>query len=182
MQSQHCKVCHISQRETAFPSIVSLCYPDKRICFSCYTASDRLIPQPPSARRPLPKPKIPTHICKKCTVREIRRMSTLLCLECREKYDERIRRRKKLVSERQRYYARTFLNQKGRCAICRHKETFRTPSGRIRRLAIDHDHMTGKRRGLLCMRCNTVLGAVKDNMRWLKIAYMYLKRASESEK
>ena len=39
--------------------------------------------------------------------------------------------------------------QKGKCAICK-TET--------KRLCVDHDHKTGKIRGLLCVPCNVLLG------------------------
>ena len=48
-------------------------------------------------------------------------------------------------------YARLFLSQDGKCAICR-----RVPSGRA--LDVDHDHRTREIRGLLCHRCNRGLG------------------------
>jgi Recombination endonuclease VII len=51
--------------------------------------------------------------------------------------------------------------QGGVCAICRKPEMIvdeRTPGG-IRRLAIDHDHVTGRIRGLLCNRCNKCLSS-----------------------
>ena len=38
----------------------------------------------------------------------------------------------------------------------------RAPAGN-RALHLDHDHKTGKPRGLLCHGCNTALGALKDN-------------------
>jgi len=46
-----------------------------------------------------------------------------------------------------------YEKQKGCCDICRrHQSEFKN------RLAVDHDHETGKIRGLLCMVCNTHLG------------------------
>ena len=48
-------------------------------------------------------------------------------------------------------HADMLADQEGRCAICR--EQCRTG----RRLAVDHDHFSGRIRGLLCFRCNTSL-------------------------
>ena len=47
-------------------------------------------------------------------------------------------------------YDQMFEDQKGVCAICGNPEN-------NRRLAVDHDHKTGKVRGLLCTRCNVKL-------------------------
>ncbi|KKM26083.1 hypothetical protein LCGC14_1588390, partial [marine sediment metagenome] len=47
--------------------------------------------------------------------------------------------------------------QGGVCAICRSKETMKNKYG-LKRLAVDHNHLTGKIRGLLCGRCNQALG------------------------
>jgi hypothetical protein len=50
-------------------------------------------------------------------------------------------------------YDRLHAFQGGRCALCRRA------TGKKRRLAVDHDHATGRPRGLLCGPCNkTVLG------------------------
>ena len=51
--------------------------------------------------------------------------------------------------------------QNGNCAIC-NKPEFNTRGGIIRHLSIDHDHKTGKIRGLLCFKCNTKLGILED--------------------
>jgi hypothetical protein len=48
-------------------------------------------------------------------------------------------------------YAQMLAAQNGVCAIC-----MRPP--RRRRLAVDHDHNTGKPRALLCYLCNKYLG------------------------
>src|ERR1700678_1494411 len=46
-----------------------------------------------------------------------------------------------------------FIDQKGCCAICSLPQ-----SNFTRRFAVDHCHLTGKVRGLLCAKCNTALG------------------------
>ena len=66
-------------------------------------------------------------------------------------------------------YARLLEAQGGGCAICGAKP-------KTRRLHVDHDHKTGKVRGLLCHRCNRALPTwVTDE--WLRRAYHYLARA-----
>ena len=58
--------------------------------------------------------------------------------------------------------------QDGCCAICGE------PCRSGRRLAIDHDHQTGKFRALLCGRCNAGLGSFKDDIARLARAIAYL--------
>lgn len=55
--------------------------------------------------------------------------------------------------------------QGGVCAICG-----RPQQGK--RLAVDHDHTTGKVRGLLCTACNRVMGYL-DNTHWIASATKY---------
>lgn len=57
-------------------------------------------------------------------------------------------------------------SQNGRCAIC-HQEKSET-------LAVDHDHKTGKVRGLLCSHCNQVIGFAEDNVELMESAIKYL--------
>lgn len=49
-------------------------------------------------------------------------------------------------------YDQMYQDQNGVCAICHEK------CGSKFRLAVDHDHDTGKVRGLLCLSCNQKLG------------------------
>jgi hypothetical protein len=60
------------------------------------------------------------------------------------------------------------LSQGGRCAIC--KEECATGNW----LAVDHDHVSGERRGLLCQSCNTGLGKMRDNPAILRAAAEYI--------
>lgn len=52
--------------------------------------------------------------------------------------------------------------QGGVCAICRQPEKLMR-GGRVRRLAVDHDHRTGRIRGLLCHSCNATIGFLRDD-------------------
>jgi hypothetical protein len=60
--------------------------------------------------------------------------------------------------------------QKSLCAICKQPENARY----FRRLCVDHDHETGKIRGLLCHMCNTGLGKFADDVELLRAATIYL--------
>lgn len=62
------------------------------------------------------------------------------------------------------------LAQGGFCAIC----------GLERPLAIDHNHVTGKVRALLCMHCNTAIGHLQDSVEVVAKALEYLKKHSET--
>ena len=71
-------------------------------------------------------------------------------------------------------YNELLCQQKGCCAICGQKETSKNKWG-LCQLAVDHDHNTGKVRGLLCTKCNLILGLAKDNIDILFKAINYLK-------
>jgi hypothetical protein len=63
----------------------------------------------------------------------------------------------------------------GVCDICQ-----QPPSG-SRRLSIEHDHTTGKFRGITCDSCNNGLARFKDDVKLLEAAINYLIRARDSE-
>ena len=62
-----------------------------------------------------------------------------------------------------------WLNHPQVCEICKGG-----PSGKMKRLVTDHDHETGEFRGLLCGRCNSILGYVNDDPEVLRVAADYL--------
>lgn len=67
--------------------------------------------------------------------------------------------------------------QNNLCAICDKPESIvNNHNGKIKRLAIDHDHKTGKVRGLLCQKCNTSIGAFNESIEALERAILYLKK------
>lgn len=76
---------------------------------------------------------------------------------------------------RRRSYAEMVEQYGELCGICGMAESS-TMSGKIRRLAIDHDHVTGAIRGLLCQKCNTMLGMARDDVAILEAAISYLAR------
>lgn len=71
-------------------------------------------------------------------------------------------------------WAAMFAIQGGRCAICRASE----PGNKKGQWSTDHDHTTGKVRGILCCHCNRMLGGAQDNPRWLRDGAAYLECVS----
>jgi hypothetical protein len=62
-----------------------------------------------------------------------------------------------------------FLKQNGACKVCGiHQSELKM------NLVVDHDHASGKVRGLLCRSCNLVIGNAKDDPSILQRAIVYL--------
>jgi hypothetical protein len=102
--------------------------------------------------------------CKECTVKRV-------CENHRK--DPTLEKNRHL----KRQYGITFAEfdkmlteQKNSCAICK---TTRA-GGKHNSFVVDHDHKTGKVRGLLCKSCNIALGEVKDNIHTLNDMIEYL--------
>ena len=66
-----------------------------------------------------------------------------------------------------------FEKQGGVCAICLEPEKVKR-NGKVKNLAVDHDHETGAIRGLLCHHCNVGIGHLKDSPVLLLKASEYL--------
>lgn len=71
------------------------------------------------------------------------------------------------LSEEQ--YNQMFLDQENCCAIC--KISFENTKANV-----DHNHVTGKARELLCHNCNKGIGHLKENIEFLKAAIGYLEK------
>lgn len=72
-------------------------------------------------------------------------------------------------------YEALYQSQHGRCAICGKSEEEVLVICK-RKLFVDHDHNTGRIRGLLCMKCNGGLGMLLDSAEMLERALAYLRR------
>ncbi len=70
-------------------------------------------------------------------------------------------------------YNKMLNEQNGVCAICGQTET-KISKGNLVSLAVDHDHATGKIRGLLCFNCNLAMGKFHDNVEMMKKAIEYI--------
>jgi|SRR5579859_1671161 len=85
---------------------------------------------------------------------------------------ERLKRRKrrshlKIYGLTLDQYYQMYSTQKGKCAICGiSSENFN----------IDHNHTTGKPRGLLCHWCNLGIGHLRDDINLVRKAVEYLEQ------
>ena len=71
-------------------------------------------------------------------------------------------------------FNRMLKEQGGRCAICQNDEP-----GRSGQWLVDHCHDTGEVRGLLCHKCNSGIGLLRDSVPIVRSALRYLKRSTD---
>jgi hypothetical protein len=71
-------------------------------------------------------------------------------------------------------YNQIWAAQGSKCAICGKVEPLRGRSFH----PVDHDHSTGRVRGILCQACNVGLGSFRDDPALLFLAIEYLKRSA----
>lgn len=88
------------------------------------------------------------------------------CKSCRI-----IKIREKTLGVTEDQYWEMYHRQGGKCGICQR----RLYSKRYKRLAVDHNHVTGEIRGLLCTNCNTGIGLFHDCPTALKRAIDWVK-------
>lgn len=69
-------------------------------------------------------------------------------------------------------YNDMLFKQEYKCSLC--LKTFNILNRK--EINVDHDHITGKVRDLLCCRCNLVLGLAKDDKEYLKLCINYLEK------
>ena len=121
-----------------------------------------------------------THIAQLVIAIKVRQGKALFC--CKECYNQYRKlnsydpkERNRLYQKKAKYglsegeYKHLFIKQNNKCAICGESFDFIVP-------VVDHNHSTGVVRGLLCSKCNTLLGMAKDNISILENAITYLKK------
>ena len=103
--------------------------------------------------------------------------------QCKECTKERVKRYKRENQDRERNnhlrraygisladYKRMLNEQDGKCACCGTEEA----GGKHGTWNVDHDHITGDVRQLLCKDCNIVLGIVQDSPEHLERLIAYI--------
>lgn len=70
-------------------------------------------------------------------------------------------------------YTNLLTKQQGLCAICKREESG-VLRGSKRRMGVDHNHKTGRIRGLLCDDCNTGIARLQESPEILRIAARYV--------
>lgn len=83
----------------------------------------------------------------------------------------RDRRIEKLFGVSPDLYLLVEQEQEGVCAICRQPQNAHNTD----KLSVDHNHVTGEFRGLLCAKCNLGLGQFEDDPERLAAAITYLR-------
>ena len=124
----------------------------------------------PSGKRPS---------CKKCDAKYAKR-SDVVARRRGPRYVLIKRKHKlKMYGITSEEYDALLVKQNDLCAICEQPETrFDSKTGITWPLSIDHNHITGKGRGLLCHSCNVGLGFFKENIQILERAVKYVKNFS----
>lgn len=74
-------------------------------------------------------------------------------------------------------YRAMLAEQNAMCAICGHPHD----EGLRKGLVVDHNHTTGKVRGLLCRHCNTAIGQLKEDPSLFQRAVSYLAQHLKEE-
>lgn len=144
-----------------------------------------------------------TQTCTKCKQTKTAKFFGTLCVgknglhpqckQCRNNYNnsrywgsEAVRKsaiKQSTISNRKRKYGvsaerynQIFESQNGECAIC---EDRLDDSSFSLRGQLDHDHKTGLIRGILCGKCNTALGLLKEDLEIFYKAISYLSKEKQ---
>lgn len=143
----------------------------KGITISCGCVRDN--------RRTYPPAKDGMKICKNCNINQATDNFTNcnkgadgLHYECKKCTRNRVLKKNYGIDNND--YEKMLLKQNNRCGCC--QKTIQDCQQRHSYLEVDHDHNTGKVRGLLCTKCNQGIGLFFDNNIFLQNAIDYLNK------
>lgn len=114
------------------------------------------------------------HSAKYQTDADFKKKKLAICAKWRKKNRQAINERGKVHQRKRKFgisaeqYNKMLSDQCGLCEICKRKD--------FRNLAVDHNHVTGKIRGLLCTRCNIGMGFFEEDVERLLQAQIYLRK------
>ena len=95
----------------------------------------------------------------------------------RDKYPQTNLKRESMLRTRYKMsvadYDRMLKKQQGKCGACKTK----FPTHKARWFDVDHNHVTGKARGLLCRKCNLSLHILENKPYKLKLETYLAKHA-----
>lgn len=114
--------------------------------------------------------------CKVCSLKDCKnRYETL------KDYKYKLKKKYGLSWEE---YLTIYNLQQGKCSICSIflEMPGNTNSEKLKAGVIDHDHISGNIRGILCSKCNIGIGQFQDNSEVLLKASLYLKLHNEINK
>jgi len=129
------------------------------------------------------------YACKKCV--NIRRRkhyqkNKVRIIAVAKKYREKNRERVLHAKRKQTYgitkeqYNKMLEQQNFVCAVCKNPESSRVGKGNCadykNSLSVDHNHKTGKIRGLLCSKCNRALGYLQESVEIMQSLISYIKK------
>jgi len=120
---------------------------------------------------------IPEKPCKRCNTSKRFTLSSL-CVQCSKMIKRKPERERQYTLAKfglsEVDYNNMLIVQNNLCAICNGPEQRIDPNTKtFKRLSIDHCHLTGKVRGLLCSQCNIGIGNLKHNPEILRKAALY---------
>jgi hypothetical protein len=109
---------------------------------------------------------------KKNRAKSIARVKAWKAAHPEADFNRHLRRKYGLSREQ---YDVMVVAQSGACGICKGPPNGKACNGREhKRFDVDHDHVTGKVRGLLCHACNVMLGQARDRVDVLQAAILWL--------
>lgn len=170
----------------SFPKAIPTCHPEepyggKGLCAKCYAQQYRTvlrggIEAKPYAQIPTCHPERKHHVhglCYECWVVSDKRKIQYRAKVSDPVYKEQLRHQQRTNKLKRHYgitpeeYERLLQTQNGVCALCQTEKPAKNA------LPVDHDHVTGKVRGILCIPCNRALGYF-ENTAWRARAEAYL--------